>query len=366
VIKGFKAPGRINIIGEHTDYNDGYVLPAAIDKYVSLSIERTEGDTIHLNSVGKEALSFSETRIERSGNWGDYVKGIFWVLKRERDMFFGGMKIQITSTVPEGAGLSSSAALEVATITALNSFCNLGLTESQRYLMAQKAENEFVGVNCGIMDQFASVMGKKNHAVFLDTATMEYEYLPLELGEYSMVIFDSKVHHALSSGGYNARREEAANALKLLGKRSYRDVSMPDLFVNREKLGDLYYRRAMHVVSENMRVLEAKRILSNSNFENLGRLLIQSHESLAHDYEVSCEEVDFLVDVLRELNGVSGARIIGGGFGGSVLALCESSETDNVREEVTRRYEQKFGIILDSYTVNPSDGAGEDLLLEID
>jgi len=209
------------------------------------------------------------------------------------------------------------------------------------------------------MDQFASVMGRQDSAIFLDTVSMEYEYLPLELGAYSLVVFDSKVHHELLSGGYNSRREEAGKALEILGKRSYRDVSMVDLFTARSKMEDLYYRRAMHVVSENMRVLEVVKILVNSNYENLGRFLVQSHESLAYDYEVSCEEVDFTVDTLRNLNGVSGARMIGGGFGGSVLALCEKSEREKIVEFVRERYFEKFNIAMDAYEVRPSRGAGE-------
>ena len=355
----FRAPGRINIIGEHTDYNDGYVLPAAIDRYVTLSIERTGRERIELSSAGREAITFREGEIEPAGNWGDYVKGIFHVLKSEKKVEFGGLSIEIESTVPEGAGLSSSAALEVATITALNEVFGLSLTDEERYRLSQRAENEFVGVKCGIMDQFASVMGRKDSAIFLDTVSMEYEYLPLELGAYSLVVFDSKVHHELLSGGYNSRREEARKALEILGKKSYRDVSMVDLFSARPKMEDLYYRRAMHVVSENMRVLEVVKILANSNYENLGRFLVQSHESLAYDYEVSCEEIDFIVDTLRNLNGVSGARMIGGGFGGSVLALCEKSEREKIVEFVRERYFEEFNIAMDAYEVRPSRGAGE-------
>jgi len=355
----FRAPGRINIIGEHTDYNDGYVLPAAIDRYVTLSIERTGRERIELSSAGREAITFREGEIEPAGNWGDYVKGIFHVLKSVKKVEFGGLSIEIESTVPEGAGLSSSAALEVATITALNEVFGLSLTDEERYRLSQRAENEFVGVQCGIMDQFASVMGRQDSAIFLDTVSMEYEYLPLELGAYSLVVFDSKVHHELLSGGYNSRREEARKALEILGKKSYRDVSMVDLFSARPKMEDLYYRRAMHVVSENMRVLEVVKTLANSNYENLGRFLVQSHESLAYDYEVSCEEIDFIVDTLRNLNGVSGARMIGGGFGGSVLALCEKSEREKIVEVVRERYFKEFNITMDAYEVRPSRGAGE-------
>ncbi|MGD9907177.1 MAG: galactokinase [Mesotoga sp.] len=355
----FVAPGRVNVIGEHTDYNQGFVMPVAIDKYVLLSIERTDENVIALSSAGREPVSFREESIEKTGDWSDYLKGVFWVLKDNLGVDFGGMKIKISSSIPEGAGLSSSAALEVALILALNSVYELKLGDKELYSFAQQAENEFVGVQCGIMDQFAAVMGKKDTAIFLDTLEMRHEYVPLELGEYTFVVFDSKVHHSLSSGNYNTRRAEANKALEILGKNSYREVSMIDLFPNRGKLGDLYYRRALHVVSENMRVLEAMKMMSNSNFENLGRILIQSHESLALDYEVTCEETDFIVDTLREIGGVSGARMIGAGFGGSVLALCEKIEMKKIVEVMKIRYKERFGIDLDSYEVRPSDGARE-------
>lgn len=355
----FQAPGRVNIIGEHTDYNDGFVLPIAIDKHIFLSIEKVEDNLIRVNSLGRAPISFTVSEIEKTGDWGDYVKGVFWVLKKEKGLDCGGLSIEINSTLPEGAGLSSSAALEVATITALNTVFKLNLNDEELYKFAQKAENEFVGVNCGIMDQFASVMGKAGNAIFLDTVNMNYEYLPLEMGEYSFIVFDSKVHHKLSSDNYNVRKEEAAQALKALGKETYRELTLAELFANKSKLQELHYRRALHVVSENMRVLEAKKIIDNSNFENLGRLLIQSHESLALDYEVSCEEIDFIVDTLRELKGVSGSRMIGGGFGGSVLALCEKDELNKVVEVLKTRYLEKFAIVLDAYEVNPSQGAKE-------
>ena len=355
----FVAPGRINVIGEHTDYNEGFVLPVAIDKYVLLSVEKTSGSRITLSSMGREPVSFDESRIEKTGDWSDYLKGVLWVLKDQLGTEFGGMNIEIHSNLPEGAGLSSSAAVEVAMIVALNSSFNLKLDETELYKYAQMAENEFVGVKCGVMDQFAAVMGKKDKAIFLDTLEMRYEYVPLELGDYTFLVFDSKVHHSLSRGGYNTRREEARKALEILGKSSYRDVSMVDLFPNRARLGELYYRRALHVVSENMRVLESVKIMSNSNFENLGRLLIQSHESLALDYEVSCDENDFIVNTLKEMKGVSGARMIGAGFGGSVLALCEREEEKKIVEVMKTRYKERFGMDLDSYEVRTSDGARE-------
>lgn len=353
----YVAPGRINIIGEHTDYNDGYVLPAAINKYVQVGIKKTSDDKITVRSTQKGSSEFSTDSIEKANDWSDYVRGVFWVLKKEKNVDFPGLELEISSNIPEGAGLSSSAALEVGVITALNGLLNLGLTDEERVIFCQKAENDFVGVQCGIMDQFASVMGKENKAIFLDTYTMEYEYIPLELKDYSMLVIDSRVRHTLSSGDYNMRREEAKKALAELGKNSYREVKLADVLMARSEISDVSYKRAMHIVSENMRVLESVDILKNSNFENLGRLLIQSHESLAFEYEVSCEELDFIVEKLRNLTGVSGCRMIGAGFGGSVLAICEKAAVSSIISELSKVYKEAYNQEPKFYDILPSDGA---------
>ncbi|MDK2953682.1 MAG: galactokinase [Kosmotoga sp.] len=353
----YVAPGRINIIGEHTDYNDGYVLPAAINKYIQVGVRKAPDNKITVRSAQKGTSAFSTDSIEKANDWSDYIRGVFWILKKEKNIDFPGLELEITSNIPEGAGLSSSAALEVAVITALNGLLNLGLTDKERIILCQKAENDFVGVQCGIMDQFASVMGKENKAIFLDTYTMDYEYIPLELKDYSLLVIDSGVRHTLSSGDYNKRREEAKKALAELGKTSYRDVKLADVLMARSKISEISYRRAMHIVSENMRVLESVDILKHSNFENLGRLLIQSHESLAFEYEVSCEELDFMVEKLRNLTGVSGCRMIGAGFGGSVLAICEKTAVDSIISELSEVYKKAYNHEPKFYDVLPSDGA---------
>ncbi|AKI97647.1 galactokinase [Kosmotoga pacifica] len=353
----YVAPGRLNIIGEHTDYNDGFVLPVAVDRYVQVGITKSENHLVYVASQGFGEFSFDPKSISPSGSWKDYVMGIFDILKKEKEIDFPGLKLEIKSNVPEGAGLSSSAAIEVAVITALNGFLGIGLTDKERYLLSQKAENEFVGVQCGIMDQFVSVMGKKNHAIFLDTMTLEHEYVPLKTDEYTLVIVDSKVKHNLSDGGYNQRKEEAKKALEEFGVRSYRELSLSQLFMKRSQVSEVSYKRAMHVVTENERVKEAMDILKHSNFENLGRVLNQSHESLAIEYEVSCDEVNFIVDTLKELDGVTGCRMIGGGFGGAVLAVCEKSKVEEVFEKVKVEYAKKYGIDADTYLIESADGA---------
>lgn len=353
----FVAPGRINIIGEHTDYNDGYVMPAAIDRYVQLGIKPVDSKKIKVSSQGKNSCEFTSDELKPEGTWCDYVKGVFYILKKQKGIDFPGFEIEIKSNVPEGAGLSSSAALEVATITALNEIMNLNLTDRERYEFSQEAENEFVGVKCGVMDQFASVMGKENSAIFLDTRSMTFEYVPLELSDYCLLVIDSKVKHSLTSGDYNNRRAEANEALKELNKGSYRDLTITDILLNRSKITGVSYHRAMHVVSENERVRDAASILKHSNFENLGRFLLQSHESLAYDYEVSCEEIDYLVTLIRGTEGVTGGRIIGAGFGGSVLAICEKNKVDEIIDSLKSKYKEKFDKEIATYIVNSSDGA---------
>ncbi len=355
--KFYIAPGRINIVGEHTDYNDGFVLPAAINRFTQIGIQETDGSTIVVNSQKYGTEEFDISKFEKTNDWTDYIKGIFWVLKNEKNIEFPGLSIEIKSNVPEGAGLSSSAALEVSVITALNDYLKLGLTDEERIKFSRKAENDFVGVQCGIMDQFIAVRGKKEHAIFLDTKTLENKFVPVKTGNYRLVVFNSNVDHKLSGGEYNKRRQEAHDALKELGKDSYRDVKLTEILMNRSNMSEIGFKRAMHVISENERVLEAIDMLNHSNFENLGRILIQSHESLAMDYEVSCEEIDFIVNTLRYTDGVTGCRMIGGGFGGSVLSICEKEKLGDIKKGLFKAYKDEFDIELDSYEVEIEGGA---------
>ncbi|TYB97960.1 MAG: galactokinase [Kosmotoga sp.] len=351
------APGRINIIGEHTDYNDGYVLPAAINRFTQIGILEIDGTRVRVNSKKYGTAEFDVSNIEKTNDWTDYIKGIFWVLKNEKNISFPGLEIEIKSNIPEGAGLSSSAALEVSVITALDDYLELALTEDEKIKYARKAENDFVGVQCGIMDQFIAVRGKKEHAIFLDTKTLKYEYVPVKTGNYSLIVFNSNVDHKLSGGEYNKRRQEAHDALKELGKDSYRDVKLTEILMNRSNMSEIGFKRAMHVISENERVHEAIDMLNHSNFENLGRILIQSHESLAMDYEVSCEEIDFIVNTLRYKDGVTGCRMIGAGFGGSVLAICEKEKLEMIKNGLSKAYKDEFDIELDSYEIEIEGGA---------
>ncbi len=329
------APGRINIIGEHTDYNLGFVLPAAIDRNIQFLAKRTKNNLV---SVWAEFFQESENfvihdlQVSLTKKWVNYVKGIFWVLEKE-GYSLGGLDAFISGDIPLESGLSSSAALEVSVINALNKLFHLSLSREQLARLSQKAENDFVGVSCGLMDQFISVFGRKNTALFLDCETLFYEHVPLPLEEHGLniVVYDSRIRRELSASDYNKRRLESAAALKSLktsGVRSFKDVRDGMLEDKKDEMGDILFRRARHVTTENQRVMDAVRVLKKGDFQKLGELLFQSHQSLRYDYEVSCPELDLLYEVGKQFEGCLGARMTGAGFGGSGIALVEETQTE--------------------------------------
>ncbi|MEJ5230008.1 MAG: galactokinase [Pseudothermotoga sp.] len=330
----FRAPGRVNIIGEHTDYNDGFVLPFAIDKYVEIEIEKSN-QYVFTSQTMNEQIRVQKG--ERLGKWTDYLMGIVWALEE-----FGyktePVKVKVSSNLPIGAGLSSSAALEIAMAYGLNELFDLKLDKMKLVEVGVKAEREFVGVRCGVMDQFTAVFGKKDHAILLDTCTMNYEYVPLELRDYELALIDSNTKHELSSSEYNKRREECEAVLRKLGKSSFRQVTYDDL----QKLDPVLRRRARHVLDENKRVSLAVRALKESEFNLLGSLLFESHVSLRDLYEVSCDETDFIVGFLKGELGILGARMVGGGFGGSILVLARKGYIENVFERLEESYLKHF------------------------
>jgi galactokinase len=329
------APGRINLIGEHTDYNNGYVLPAAIHlRNWFLAAPRRDGQVRLWADDFHEAETFRIAEIVPSEEkpWANYVKGIFWVLQRE-GFPLKGVDLMIWGEVPLESGLSSSAALEVSVIKGLTSLWNLDLPPLKMARLAQRAENDFVGVKCGLMDQFISVFGQKDSALFLDCETLDYAYYPLLLKKAGLgiLVCDTKVRRKLASSEYNKRRQEAAGALEVLkarGVRSYKEATPADLEGSREKLDPVLYKRARHVITENGRVRQTVEALQNDNFGRLGALLFQSHESLRDDYEVSCPELNLLYEVGKGFPGCLGARLVGAGFGGSGIALLESGAVD--------------------------------------
>jgi len=342
----YRAPGRINIIGEHTDYNDGYVLPFAIDKYIYLEIEKSD-KFIFISKNSNQEISLKN--LQKTNTWADYIIGVIIELEKKVGKIPPFM-FKIHSDLPMGAGLSSSAALEVVSAYALNDILELKLSSEELALIGWNAENKFVGLNCGIMDQYASVLSKENHALFIDTYTKKYELIPLNLKDFHFYIINSGVKHELGNSEYNIRRKQCEEALRILERKSFREVTYDDL----NKLDDVHYRRAKHVLDENARVLKTIESLKNDNIEVIGEILFESHESLKNLYEVSCEEIDYIIDYLR--NRVLGARIVGGGFGGSVLVLSEEGEFENIIKNLKEEYFNEFSVELEYFKVNSSNG----------
>ncbi|SHE31239.1 galactokinase [Marinitoga hydrogenitolerans DSM 16785] len=342
----YKAPGRINIIGEHTDYNDGYVLPFAIDKYIYLDIKKSDTYLFHSKNSNQE---ISLKNLMKTDTWADYIIGVILELEKRAGKI-PPFKFYIDSDLPIGAGLSSSAALEIAAAYALNDILDLNLSLKDLALIGWKAENNFVGLNCGIMDQFTIALAKINHALFIDTYTQKHELIPLDLKDYNFYIIDSGIKHKLGNSEYNTRRNQCKKALNKLNKNSFREVAYEDL----KNLNGLLFNRVKHILDENKRVLKTIEALKNNNIELIGNYLFESHKSLKELYEVSCEEIDFIVDFLKDK--VLGARIVGGGFGGSVLVLSKSNEFEMLINELKFKYKNKYNIDLSYFKVKTSNG----------
>ncbi|MBK8965724.1 MAG: galactokinase [Lewinellaceae bacterium] len=360
-----QSPGRINIIGEHTDYNDGFVLPAAIDKKTVASLHRNGHPSACRITAGNlnETLNFGLNQVKPlAGGWQNYVLGVVHELQKlgaQMQGFDGSFK----GDVPIGGGMSSSASLECALAFGLNELFDLGLSKTQLIKAAQLAEHNFVGIKCGIMDQFASMMGQKNRVILLDCRSLEYRYFPLELGDYQLLLLNTNVSHSLASSEYNRRRAECEEGVAVIQKKypevAYlRDVSLSMLSDFQNSMPETIYARCRHVVSENQRVLEATQALTAGDIRKLGSLLYQSHHSLQHDYAVSCPELDFLVDQTTGLDFVAGSRMMGGGFGGCTINILEKKYCGQFVDNVAPKYRQRFGYDLTPYFVSIEDGAG--------
>jgi galactokinase len=342
------APGRINIIGEHTDYNLGYVLPSAIHlRTFFLAARRKDRKVRVWASNLNQGQSFSIDKLSSCGNkgWIDYMEGIYWVLKR-RGASLDGIDALVYGNIPLGSGLSSSAAYEVSVINALDDLCGLNIAPLEMARLAQKAENDFVGVRCGLMDQFVSVFGQKNQAIFLDCEKLEFAHIPLRLDKerLGILVYDTGIRRELASSEYNKRRLESAQALKVLkksGVRNYKNLTLHSL---RKKGGELkgkLFKRARHVVTENQRVQQAVSALQKDDFEKLGGLLFQSHESLRDDYEVSCPELDLLYECGKRFAACLGARLTGAGFGGSGIALVKKDKIPAFKQMLLNNAKQQ-------------------------
>jgi galactokinase len=362
-----KAPGRVNLIGEHTDYNEGFVLPVAIDRAViAASSTRSDRQVRAYSLEFDQEDSFSLDNIERLAGdvWSNYVRGVAVVLQ-EAGYRLTGLDMAIQGDVPIGAGLASSAALEVAVLGSFQHTAALAIDPRDQALLAQRAENEFVGVSCGVMDQMAAVMGRRDHALLIDCRNLETEPVPLHLAAHGLkiVVAHTGVRRALSDSAYNQRRQECSRAAQMLahviGARpvtALRDLTSKDLAAHEASLPDPLARRARHVVSENERVLETVEALRRNDLTTLGRLFYASHQSLDRDYEVSSPELNLMVELACHLEGIVGARMTGAGFGGCTVNLVHREAIDSFREQVIEAYRSRTGLPAEMYVCEAVDG----------
>ncbi|MBC8415773.1 MAG: galactokinase [Candidatus Cloacimonetes bacterium] len=358
-----RAPGRVNLIGEHTDYNDGFVLPIAIDRYTNMLISQNDDRKVRLFDLKyreKEEFNLKNIEPSRQKKWSNYQRGIAKVLL-DAGYKIGGMDVLIFSEVPEGAGLSSSASIEIATLLSFKELFGLDIKRLEVIELARKAENEFVGVQCGIMDQFTSLLSKENNALFIDCRSLEYQYVQLSIQGYSFVVCNSMVKRKLAESSYNQRIQECREAKKILQKylseiTSLRDVAINDLEKYKSYFPEKLKKRVEHVVFENERVKQAVEVLKKGNLEAFGELMYQSHKSLKELYEVSIDELDLLVEIGMNEPGVLGARLTGAGFGGCVIYLVEDSSIEHLKEKILDVYWGKTGLIPQFYKVVPSRG----------
>jgi len=358
-----QSPGRINIIGEHTDYNDGFVLPAAIDKKMVLQLNKSTSEThatITANNLG-ESFSFDVTGFSpQPGGWQNYLLGVLHELQKLGGQI-PGFEAVFEGDVPIGGGMSSSAALECSFAFALNELFSLGLETLQLIKASQMAEHHFVGIKCGIMDQFASMMGRKDQVLLLDCRSLQHRYFPLELGNHQFLLLNTNVSHSLASSEYNARRAECEEGVALLKRdlpeiTNLRDVSLEQLKNSRQKLPEQIFCRCHHVVSENKRVLDATGAMLANDPAALGALIYQSHFSLQNDYEVSCPELDFLVQQTLDKPYILGSRMMGGGFGGCTINVIEKNRVSEFVDAIAKNYRTRFGLDLTPYLVSIEDG----------
>jgi galactokinase len=349
----FSAPGRVNLIGEHTDYNDGFVMPVALDRFTYVAIaSRTDRELVVLSENLKETAKTSLDTLEPHGHWSDYVFGVAAAL-RQRGVAVAGANLLIASDVPLGAGLSSSAALEVAVALALLSIAGESLDSVTLAELCQRAENDFVGARVGIMDQFVAVHGCPGHALLLDCRSLEYQLLPLP-GDLTLVVANTMVKHSVAAGEYNARRADCEGAARALASRvpgitALRDVTNAHLQEHGSALTEVQRKRARHIVSENERVKSAAAALKSGHIGALGKLFAASHRSLRDDFEVSCQELDALVEAAVSAPGARASRMTGGGFGGCTVNIVDSRQVDAFIHAVRGTYKDRIGTTPEFY-----------------
>jgi galactokinase len=360
----YRAPGRVNLIGEHTDYNDGFAMPAAIQFYCWVAVGAREDRKLSIYSEEFSAAAeadLSSAALQPSKTWSDYPIGVALQLEKA-GLRLRGANLLVESEVPMGAGLSSSAAIEVATALALSEQSGRPADRFQLALLCQRAENEFVGARVGIMDQFVSLYGQGDHALMLDCRALSFESLLIP-DSVKLVISNTMVKHELASSEYNRRRADCEEAVRRLagslpGILALRDVSIEQLEQNRELLSEVTYKRALHVVSENARVLDSAEALRSGDTVRFGMRMAESHRSLRDLYEVSCRELDLMVDLAHQQKGVYGARMTGGGFGGATINLVDARYAGEFKEKMAKSYQRETGLVPQIYICTPAECAG--------
>jgi galactokinase len=356
------SPGRINIIGEHIDYNDGYVLPAAIDKIICFAFEKSNSNTSRIIAIDLDdefEIDVASSMELTDNVWTNYIRGVVNQLKL-KGFEFEGFNCVFSSNIPVGSGLSSSAALECGFLFGLNELFNLNIKPVDIALMGQSAEH-WVGINCGIMDQFSSVMGLENKVIKIDCKTLEYEYHNADFNDYSLILFDSNVKHSLMTSAYNERREQCEQGIAIIKNNfpeitSFRDCNEEHVLGLQNGMNDNVFKRCLFVVKEINRVKLACEALDNGKIEVLGKLMFETHEGLSKDYEVSCAELDMIVDTLKKEEAVVGSRLMGGGFGGCTINLIKKGHEERIKKELSALYFDTFGIELKIYDVKIGNG----------
>ena len=352
------SPGRINLIGEHTDYNDGFAFPAAINKGIAVAISKSDAKTSNVCALNKnETYNFNTENIKplEDGGWRNYMLGVVAELQILRKQV-GNFNAVFAGNIPGGAGMSSSAALENSFVYGLNKLFNLGLSKHDMILVSQKAEHNFAGVKCGIMDQYASMFGLKKSALLLDCRTIESQPYKIDFKDYKWMLINTNVKHELSESEYNDRREVCERVSGLLHLDALRDASKEDLDRIKNDISDEDYQKALYVINENNRVKQFSEAIKKDDIQALGVLLYQSHEGLSTKYKVSCRELDFLVDRAKENPNVLGSRMMGGGFGGCTINLVKKDAFKTFKKEISKKFEAEFEYDCSVYTVKLSRG----------
>ncbi|MCG2460071.1 galactokinase [Flavobacteriaceae bacterium F89] len=358
-----RSPGRINIIGEHADYNMGYVLPTAIGKKITFKFQRNDSDRIcHVYSMGYDTGFQIDLSVIAPSNteWENYILGVLNEISLKTDKV-RGFDCTIESRLPIGSGVSSSAALECGFAYGLNELFDLELTRMEIVELSQRAEHNYVGTKCGIMDQFASVMSKEGNVILLDCESLEFEYIPIDLAPYKILMLNTNVSHNLASGEYNTRRAECEAGVAVLKKfhpevNSLRQATEAMVIQHRDTMGEKVFNRCLYIVQEKERVLEAVAALKVNDLQKLGNLLYDTHDGLSKLYEVSCPELDFLVDFSKTNDAVLGARLMGGGFGGCTINLVHEDAVADYLQSASRAYKERFNIELTAFEALPSEG----------